>query len=173
VQWRIGSSRSGQPTTFNLYIADPINGQVALQARVMMQGQNTLIAVRLKIDRGRIQEIEHLWAGNINDAALPLLKAPRPTLTTDIPLAQRTSRDVMYWAANSNFDALEGDNGRIAAFAKDCVRHENGYQTVNNPSPGGRNMPGPALPDPNTAAGKRRSHSAWKRVQDAKEISRM
>ena len=75
--WR----RTMQPTSFNLYIADSTNGQVALQARVMMQGQNTLIAVRLKVDRGKIQEIEHLWAGNINDAALELLKTPRPTLT--------------------------------------------------------------------------------------------
>jgi len=148
--WR----RTIAPTSFNLYIADPTNGQVALQARVMMQGQNTLIAVRLKVDRGKIQEIEHLWAGNINDAALDLLTTPRPTLLADIPPAQRTPRDAMYWAANSYFDALEGDNGKIAAFAKDCARHENGYQTVNNPPPGGRNMPGPALPDPNTAAGK-------------------
>jgi hypothetical protein len=134
-----------QPTTFNPYITDPTNGQVALQARVMMQGQNTLIGVRLKVDRGRIREIEHLWAGNIKDAALELLKTPRPALTADIPPAQRTPRDVLYWAANSYFDTLEGDNGKIAAFAKDCARHENEYQTVNNPPPGGRNMPGPAL----------------------------
>jgi hypothetical protein len=60
----------------------------------------------------------------------------------------------MIWAANSYFDALEGDNGNIAAFAKDCVRHEQGYQTVNWPPPGGRMMPGPALPNPNTEQGK-------------------
>jgi hypothetical protein len=34
------------------------------------------------------------------------------------------------------------------------VRHENGYQTVNNPPPGGRMMPGPNLPDPNTPQGQ-------------------
>jgi hypothetical protein len=45
---------------------------------------------------------------------------------------------VLAYAANSYFDALEGDDGKIAAFADDCVRHENGYQTVNNPPPGGR-----------------------------------
>jgi len=60
----------------------------------------------------------------------------------------------MIRAANSYFDALEGDNGKIAAFADDCVRHENGYQTVNNPPPGGRMMPGPQLPNPNTEQGK-------------------
>lgn len=142
--WR----RTMEPTSFNLYAADPINGQVGLQARVTMQGQNTLISVRLKIDRGKIQEIEHLWAGNINVAANELLTTPRPTLTADIPPARRTPRDVMIWAANSYFDALEGDNGKIAAFARDCTRHENGYRTVNNPPPGGRNMPGPQIPPP-------------------------
>jgi hypothetical protein len=142
--WR----RTMAPTIFNLYAADPVQGQVGLQARVTMQGQNTLISVRLKIDRGRIQEIEHLWAGNINDAANELLTTPRPTLTTDIPQAQRSSRDVLTWAANSYFDALEGDNGKIAAFAPDCTRHENGYRTVNNPAPGGRDRPGPNIPAP-------------------------
>jgi hypothetical protein len=108
----------------------------------------------LKVDRGQIQEIEQLWAGNINEAAIPLLTTPRPTLVNDVPAVQRTSREVMIRAANSYFDALEGDNGKIAAFADDCVRHENGYQTVNNPPPGGRMMPGPQLPNPNTEQGK-------------------
>jgi hypothetical protein len=144
--WR----RTMQPTTFKLYAADPVNGQVGLQARVTMQGQNTLISVRLKIDRGKIQEIEQLWAGNIQPQANELLTTPRPTLTTDIPTAQRMSRVALIWAANSYFDALEGDNGKIAAFAQDCTRHENGYRTVNNPPPGGRNMPGPNIPAPGT-----------------------
>ncbi|HVQ63712.1 MAG TPA: hypothetical protein VMT78_04195, partial [Terriglobia bacterium] len=91
---------------------------------------------------------EHLWAGGVNEAANELLTTPRAPLTTDIPPAQRTSRDVMIWVANSYFDALEGDNGKIAAFAQDCTRHENGYRTVNNPPPGGRNMPGPNIPAP-------------------------
>jgi hypothetical protein len=154
--WR----RQVAPTTFNLYAADPVAGQVGLQARVSIQGQNSLISVRLKSVRGRIQEIEHLWAGNINPAANELLTTPRPTLTTDIPPAQRTPRDVLLWVANSYFDALEGDNGKIGAFAKDCTRHENGYRTVNNPPPGGRSMPGPALPDPRPRKGRNSCASA-------------
>jgi hypothetical protein len=143
-----------EPTTFNLIAADPIEGQVSLQARVKIQGRNNLIAVRLKIDRGQILEIEQLWAGGINDAAVPLLTTPRPTLVNDIPPAERLSREVLLRAANSYFDALEGDDGKIAAFADDCVRHENGYQTVNNPPPGGRMMPGPQLPNPDTEQGR-------------------
>lgn len=143
-----------EPTSFKIYIADPVNGQVAEQARLKIQGRNALVAVRLRIDRGKILEIEQLWDRNINDAAIPLLTTPRETLVNDVPASQRTSRVVMDYAANSYFDALEGDDGSIAAFADDCVRHENGYQTVNNPPPGGRMMPAPMLPDPNTEQGK-------------------
>ena len=142
------------PTSFKIVIADPVFGQVAEQARLKVNGQDALVAVRLKIDRRQIQQIEHLWTRGVNAAALPLLTTPRPGLVDDVPRSQRSSRDVLIWAANSYFDALEGDDGEIGAFARDCVRHENGYQTVNNPPPGGRMMPSPRLPDPNTAAGK-------------------
>jgi len=143
-----------EPTSFKIYIADPVAGQVAEQARLKIQGRDALVAVRLRVDRGKILEIEQLWDRNINEAAIPLLTTPRDGLVNDIPPAQRMSRDALLWAANSYFDALEGDGGSIAAFADDCVRHENGYQTVNNPPPGGRMMPAPMLPDPNTEQGK-------------------
>jgi hypothetical protein len=82
-----------EPTTFNLIAADPVQGHVSLQARVKVLGRTTLIAVRLKIDRGQILEIEHLWANGINDAAIPLLTTPRQTLLDDIPPARRLSRE--------------------------------------------------------------------------------
>ncbi len=143
-----------EPTGFKIHVADPIQGQVALQTRLKVGGRDTLAVVRLKIDRGKILEIEQLHAGGIAPQAIELLTTPRTVLTDDIPAAQRVSREAMLRAANSYFDALEGDNGKIGAFANECVRHENGYRTVNNPPPGGRMMPGPQLPDPNTEQGK-------------------
>ena len=143
-----------EPTSFKLHVADPVQGQVALQTRLKIQGRDALVAIRLKVDRGQIQEIEQLFDRNINEAAIPLLITPRPTLMNDVPASERSSREVLISAANSYFDALEGDNGKIAAFAPDCVRHENGYQTVNHPPPGGRSMPGPNLPNPSTPQGQ-------------------
>ena len=143
-----------EPTSFTIHVADPVAGQVAVQTRLKVQGRDTLAAVRLKVDRGRIAEIEQLQAGNIAPQAIELLTTPRTVLTEDVPAAQRVSRELMFRVANSYFDALEGDSGKIGAFADDCVRHENGYRTVNNPPPGGRMMPGPQLPDPNTPQGK-------------------
>ena len=143
-----------EPTSFKILVADPVTGQVAFQGRLMIQGRSALVALRLKVDRGHISEIEQLHDRNINDAAIPLLTTPRPGLVTDIPASEQNSREVLAYAANSYFDALEGDDGKIAAFADDCVRHENGYQTVNNPPPGGRMMPAPPLPNPDTPQGK-------------------
>jgi hypothetical protein len=143
-----------EPTSFKIYVADPVAGQVAQQARLKIQGRDALVVIRLKIDRGKIQEVEELYDRNINAAAIPLLTTAPAILTTDVPVSERVSREVLSRAANSYFDALEGDNGKIAAFAPDCVRHENGYQTVNNPPPGGHSMPGPNLPNPATPQGK-------------------
>ena len=143
-----------EPTSFKVYVADPSGGQVALQTRLRVQGRDTLVAIRLRVDGGAILEIEHLYLGNVAPQAIELLTTPAAILTSDIPAAQRASRQTMLRVANSYFDALESDSGAVAAFAKGCVRHENGYRTVNNPPPGGRLMPGPALPDPKTEAGQ-------------------
>jgi len=143
-----------EPTSFKIHVADPLQGEVALQTRLKVQGRDTLAAIRLKVDRGKILEVEQLHAGGIAPQAIELLTTPRSILTEDVPANQRVSREVMFRVANSYFDALEGDSGKIGAFADDCVRHENGYRTVNNPPPGGRMMPGPQLPDPSTEQGK-------------------
>jgi hypothetical protein len=150
VLWRTKT----EPTGFDIYVADPVSGQVGLQARLKIGGKNALVAIRLKVDRGKIQEVEQLYDRNINDAAIPLLTTPSHLLTSDVSPAERVSRDMLYRIANSYFDALEGDNGKIGAFAKECVRHENGYQTVNNPPPGGRMMPAPFIPTADTERGR-------------------
>jgi hypothetical protein len=150
VLWR----NKTEATDFKIYIADPVSEQVALQTRLKIGGRDALVAVRLKVDRGKIQEIEQLYSRDVDAAAIPLLTTPRQILTTDVFPDQRVSRDMMIRAATSYFDALEGDNGKIGAFADDCVRHENGYQTVNNPPPGGRMMPAPFIPTADTPQGR-------------------
>ena len=150
VLWRFNT----EPTGFNIYVADPVSGQVALQTRLKIGGRDALVAVQLKVDRGKIQEVEQLYDRNIDAAAIPLLTTPVPVLTEDVPPGKRASRDLLFRVANSYFDALEGDNGKIGAFSDDCVRHENGYQTVNNPPPGGRMMPAPFIPTADTEQGR-------------------
>jgi hypothetical protein len=66
----------------------------------------------------------------MNHTAIPLLTTPMDYLMNDAPAHNRL-RAKRYSASPILF-ALEGGNGEIGAVA-DCVRHENGYQTVNNP----------------------------------------
>jgi len=111
VLWR----SSVEPTSFKIYVADPVNGQVALQGLIKVQGRDTLTAIRLKVDRGKILEIEQLYAGGIAPQALELLTTPSKLLTEDVPVSQRVSREIMFRVANSYFDALEGDSASARA----------------------------------------------------------
>lgn len=142
-----------EPTSFMIHAADPVTGQVALQSVFNIQGRPALTVIRLKVERRHITEVEHLLDRDVAPEAMELLTTPRPGLLADISEAERTPREVMRWAAHSYFDALTGDDGSIAAFADDCVRHENGYQTVNNPTPG-RAAPAPAIPPADSFMGK-------------------
>src|SRR5262249_1830513 len=117
------------------------------------EGRPSLTAIRLKVERGEILEIEQLVDRNVAPQAMELLRTPRPGLLNDVPPAERSSRELLIRAANSYFDALESANGNSAAFADDCARHENGYQPANNKPPG-RAAPGPAIPTADTPQGR-------------------
>ena len=140
-------------TGFKYHVADPGNGQVATGAVLNIEGRPALVAIRLKIERGQIMEIEHMVDRNVAPEAMELLQTPVPLLTSAVPAAERSSRETMTGAANAYFAALTGDNGKIAPFDQNCVRHENGYQTVNNDKPG-RAAPSPAIPPPDSMFGK-------------------
>jgi hypothetical protein len=82
-----------EPTSFKIYVADPAFGQVAIQTRLKIQGRDALVAVRLKIDRGKMQEIEQLYDRNVNEAAIELLTTPRPGLVNDLTMETFGIRD--------------------------------------------------------------------------------
>jgi hypothetical protein len=63
-----------EPTAFKIYVADPIAGQVALQTVLNIEDRPALVAIRLKVERGRILEIEHLIDRNVAPQAMELLK---------------------------------------------------------------------------------------------------
>jgi len=119
-----------EPTDFKYLVADPVAGQVATGLVWKIQGRPALVAIRIKVERGRMLEIEHMVDRNVQERQLPNLQKPRPGLLNDVPNSERTSREAMIAAANSYFDAIEGDSGKIGAFADDCERHENGIQTT-------------------------------------------
>ena len=140
-------------TAFRIDVADPQIGEIATQTVLEVQGKPALVALRLKVQRHMITEVEQLFDPNVQPPAMELLTTARPSMLADVPKAERNSRDYLIYAANAYFDALTGEEGRIAPFAEDCVRHEQGYQTVNNPKPG-RAAPSPVIPPADSPFGR-------------------
>src|SRR5437870_7995395 len=67
-----------EPTTFKLYVADPIAGQVGLQTVLNIEGRPALVAIRLKVGRLRILEIEQMLDRNVGPRAMERLRTPPP-----------------------------------------------------------------------------------------------
>ena len=139
----VGASEG--PTTFKIYAADPVSGQVGFFGPMKEFGQPVLLALRLKIENGRITEIEHVVARNLRESGMKDLQVPRAGLVTPVPPRQRPPRQEMFHAADSYFDSIEHVDGGLAPFADDCERHENGSQTTTN-----------KVPDPNASPATRK-----------------
>jgi len=125
---------SEPPTTFKIYVPDAVTRQVGFFGVMKEYDKPVLLALRLAIENGQITEAEHIVARSLMDAGLRNLVTPRPGLLADVPPDQRTPRDQMLKIANSYYDAILQSSGTVAAFADDCVRHENGLQTTSNRS---------------------------------------
>jgi hypothetical protein len=121
------------PTTFKIYVPDPVSAQVGFLGMMKEDGKPIQLALRLKVRNGQITEIEHLIARNLRDTSLANLQTPRPGLLAPVPPAERMPREQMLKIGASYYDALVNSNGDAAPFADDCVRRENGMQTTGNP----------------------------------------
>jgi hypothetical protein len=126
---------SEAPTGFRIYAVDVDAGQVGFYGVMKERGRPLIIALRLKVENGQITEIEHVLARNLRADAVQNLANPRPQFITPLPAASRLPRQQMVSIADSYFEAIEHANGKLAPFADDCVRRENGGQTTHNAHP--------------------------------------
>jgi hypothetical protein len=129
----IGASEA--PTGFRIYAVDVDTGQVGFYGVMKERDRPLIIALRLKVVNGQITEIEHVLARNLRADAVQNLANPRPQFVTPLPPANRLPRQQMVSIADSYFEAIEHANGKLAPFADDCVRRENGGQTTHNAHP--------------------------------------
>jgi hypothetical protein len=130
--WRTASA---PPTTFKVYVPDPVAQQVGFIGVMQESGKPIELALRLKLDHGRIVEMEHLIARDLRPTSLVNLQTPRPGITAIVPPAERSSREQLLAIGASYYVALTTANGHAAPFADDCERHENGMQTSTNTRP--------------------------------------
>jgi hypothetical protein len=121
--WKTASEA---PTTFKIYVPDPVAGQIGFIGMMKEDGKPVELALRLKIRNGRITEMEHLIArftGPGSERSLANLQTPRPGLLATVPPAERVPREQMLKIGLSYYDALVNGDGDAAPFADDCLRH--------------------------------------------------
>ena len=126
---------SALPTTFKIYVPDPVSGEVGFMCIMQESDKPIDFALRLKIRDGQIVEAEHLIARNLRENSLKNLQTPRPGLLATVPPGDRVPRAEMLTIGASYYEALVSADANNAPFADDCVRRENGMQTTSNPPP--------------------------------------
>jgi hypothetical protein len=138
--------------SYRLFVTDVPAQQVALIATINEDGRlpsdsvPALIALRLKIERDRVAEIEQNVVRNA-DAANRVNALGRPNILylQTIQRDKRMSRDALIETANKYFTGMQQNDGKgDYPFTDDCNRLENGSQSTNAPTPAGQTRPDPA-----------------------------
>jgi hypothetical protein len=126
--------------------ADPEFGHVGFMGTMQEAGAPLLMSVRLRIELGRITEIESIYfrpggGGPNNIAAMDQSGKAEDIWFRSIPPAQRLSRQEMIAIADGYFTGLQKNDGKglqgtgTYPFTADCHRIENGAPTTNVPRP--------------------------------------
>jgi hypothetical protein len=128
---------------------DPEFGQVAMMGTMIEAGAPILMSLRLRIELGRITEIESIYfkpggGGPNNIAAMDTMGKAEDIWFRTIPPAQRLPRQQMIAIADAYFTGLQKNDGKgigntgTYPFTDDCHRIENGAPTTNVPRPPGQ-----------------------------------
>jgi hypothetical protein len=124
--------------------ADPEAGQVALMGTMIEAGTPILMSLRLRIELGRITEIESVYfrpggGGPNNIAAMDKAGKAEDLWFRSIPPEKRLTRQQMIAIADGYFTGLQRNDGKgingtgTYPFTNDCHRIENGAPTTNVP----------------------------------------
>ncbi len=103
---------------------DPPSGGVASYVSIRENGFPDFLALRLKITRRRIAEIETVVVRNAPSALT--MPAIEPLWNEVEPAATRLSRRELEQGALDYLRAVVFERGRLAPFATSCIRLENG-----------------------------------------------
>lgn len=125
-----GFWKSAQSIIYQQIFADAATGEVGVHAVANESGRLAIFAMRLKVARNGISEIETVVSrtGQASLFAPEALVLPDPLFSEVVPLEQRVSRQQMVAAANSYYEGLEHADGSHVAAAPGCYRTENGVQ---------------------------------------------
>ena len=134
--------------------ADPEFGQVGFMGTMYEAGAPLLMSLRLRIELGRLTEIESVYfrpggGGPNNIADMDKPYKPEDIWFKSIPPEKWVSRQELIAVADAYFSGLQKNDGKgvngtgTYPFASDCHRIENGSATTNVPAP--ENQPPDAI----------------------------
>jgi len=134
--------------------ADPEFGQVGFMGTMYEAGAPLLMSLRLRIELGRLTEIESVYfrpggGGPNNIADMDKPYKPEDIWFESIPPEKWVSRQELIAVADAYFSGLQKNDGKgvngtgTYPFTSDCHRIENGSATTNVPAP--ENQPPDAI----------------------------
>jgi hypothetical protein len=129
-EWQI----AGPPGKYRHVFSDPQSGQVAAITTITEHGVRAIYVVRLKLESGKISEIETQISRDAGGAALyEKMGQPEDVWLQPVPPAQRIPRARLIAQANKYYSGMERNNpkGDYSFFDKDCNRIEDALQTTN------------------------------------------
>jgi len=109
---------------------DPAAGQVGFFGIIEEHGVPCIVAVRMKVVKRMITQLETLVVRNRGILFNPAAIGGRSSIFSDAMPAGHRARKESISCANRYFDGIEQDNGRIIPVHPQCIRIENGVQTV-------------------------------------------
>ena len=135
------------PGNYKHIFADPEGGQVAFMGTMHEAGTALLMSLRLRVELGRITEIESALYRQGGGGPSGIAELDKPGYKPEdmwfksIPPAQQASRQELISVADGYFSGLQKNDGKGIngsgnyPFTTDCDRIENGAHTTNLPRP--------------------------------------
>ncbi|HTY49398.1 MAG TPA: hypothetical protein VMB48_06885 [Steroidobacteraceae bacterium] len=131
--WDVVTREVGPALTFT----DPSTGGIGIYTAIMMRAVPAFLAIRLRVQRGRITEVEHLLSTKrlVSGPPTPFGDVTRlvhdPEMSRLLTPAQRRPRAQLIRVADGYYATLARNDGTLhTRFAPDCHRIENGLETA-------------------------------------------
>lgn len=111
-------------------LLDPVNSSIAMLGLALEHGEPVGLGTRIKLEEGEVTEIESLVVREGSMIFKPEGMRGTPLHFGPVAPESRSSRAELQAAADSYFSGIELNSGEIIPAREDCIRMENGVQTV-------------------------------------------
>lgn len=115
---------------------DPVSGQAAFYGLIDEGAGGPMVAaVRVEVVGGRITEGEWIYGRRGEALYSPAGLIAEPPAQRTVPAARRLSRDALIRVADSYFEGLQKNDGKVVINNPGCIRIENGAKVTQRSPP--------------------------------------